>query len=261
MENKKIWITGASSGIGKALAIDYSKRNTVLILSSIDSDGLEEVKKICESNGSESHAYPFDLGDEVQLRKVANEVLQKFEYVDVLINNGGISQRAYAFETDFSVDRKIMEVNFFSAVLLTKMVLPKMIERKKGNIVALSSINGKFGFFLRSAYSASKHAIFGFFETLHMELKDKGINVTVVVPGRINTNISSHALKKDGKEYNKRDKAQAEGMSAEKCAKIIVKAIEKNKKEILVGKNEILMVHVKRLFPRIFNRIITKIKH
>jgi len=261
MEKKKIWITGASSGIGKALAIEFSKKNSELILSAIDPEGLEEVKKICESNGSKSHAYPFDLGDEVQVKNAANEVLQKFEYVDVLINNGGISQRAYAFETDFEVDRKIMEVNFFSAVILTKMMLPKMIERKKGNIVALSSINGKFGFFLRSAYSASKHAILGFFETLHMELKEKNINVTIVLPGRINTNISSHALKKDGTEHNKKDKEQAEGMSAEKCAKIIVKAIEKNKKEILVGKKEILMVYIKRFFPRIFNRIIINIKH
>lgn len=254
-------ITGASSGIGRALAIELSKYKAELIICSIDAEDLEKVKQTCESNGAICHSYVFDLADELAVKNVAEKVLQEHEFVDIIINNGGISQRSYAFETDFSVDRKIMEVNFFSGVQLIKLLLPKMIERKQGHIVGISSISGKFGFFLRSAYSASKFAVAGFYETIYLELKEKGINVTTVFPGRVSTNISSHALLKNGEAHNKIDKELAEGISPEKAAKDIIKAIKKDKKEVLVGGKELFMVHIKRLFPAIFNKLITKVKH
>ncbi len=261
LEGKKIWITGASSGIGKALSIELSKYVVELIISSRNIAELNEVKLLCEKNGSKCHVLPVDLSEESQVRNVAEKVLEEFGYIDILVNNGGISQRAYAYETDFEVDRKIMEINYFSGVLLTKLLLPTMLARNTGHIVAISSISGKFGFFLRSAYSASKFAMSGFYESLYLELKEKGINITIVFPGRVNTNVSFNALLKDGQTNKKSDKELEEGISPQKCAKDIIRAIKKDKKEVLVGGKELIMVYINRLFPRIFNFLITKIKH
>jgi short-subunit dehydrogenase len=153
-----------------------------------------------------------------------------------------------------------MEIDYFSYVILTKAILPGMIEAKEGCIAATSSISGKFGFPLRSGYAAAKHAIQGFFETLRIELKPHNINVTIAYPGRVNTNISLSAILKDGKAHGEMDDGQASGISAEKCAKIYLKAIAKGKPEVLIGGKELLMVHIKRLFPGIFYRVINKIK-
>lgn len=260
IENKTIWITGASSGIGKALAIELSKYNTNLVLSSIDEKELSEVKNICEKNGAKCQAVAFDLSSTEYIEIAIEKVFEVNPKIDILVNNGGISQRAFAVDTDFSVDRKIMEINYFAAVKLTKAVLPKMIEQKSGHLVAVSSISGKFGFPLRSAYAASKFAIVGFFETLYFELKQHNIGVSMIFPGRVNTNISKNALLKDGTAHGKMDDGQAGGISAEKCAKQMIKAIQKNKKEKLIGSKELLMVHIRRFFPSIFNKIVNKIK-
>jgi short-subunit dehydrogenase len=156
--------------------------------------------------------------------------------------------------------RKIMEINLFGAVLLSKYVLPVMLKNGGGHIVATSSISGKFGFNLRSAYAASKHALHGFFESVRLENYKENIRVTIVCPGRVRTNISLNALTAEGKAHGKMDDGQDGGISAESCAKQILKAIRKNKKEVLIGGKELLMVHFKRFTPFIFNRIIRNIK-
>ncbi len=260
IEKKNIWITGASSGLGRALAIELSKFNTKLILSSRNVIELEKVKEICEKNSSKCFVQVIDLQDASSIKEAVGKVLKEFPKIDILVNNGGISQRAFAHETSLEVDRKIMEINYFGAVELTKAVLPSMIKNRVGHIVAVSSISGKFGFPLRSAYAASKFAMQGFFETLFFELKQFNINVTMVFPGRILTNVSQNALTKDGEKYGKLDEGQAAGMSAEDFAKKMIKAIRKNKKEVLIGKAEIIMVHLHRFFPFIFNKIVNKIK-
>ncbi len=260
IENKTVWITGASSGIGRALAIEMSNYNTDLILSAITDEELVEVTDICTKNGAKCFPIAFDLGSSESINNAIEKVFEAHPQIDILVNNGGISQRAYAVDTDFNVDRKIMEINFFAAVSLTKAVLPKMVEQKSGHLVAVSSISGKFGFPLRSAYAASKFAIVGFFETLYFELKQYNINVSLIFPGRVNTNISKNALLKDGSVYGKMDDGQAGGISAEKCAKQIIKAIQRNKKETLIGGKELLMVYIKRFFPSLFNKIVNKIK-
>ncbi len=256
-EDKNIWITGASSGIGEALAIEFSKKNTNLILSARNKEKLEKVAKICENNGSKTFIAPIDLENFESIKITTAIVLKNFGKIDVLINNGGISQRATAVETDLKIDRKIMEINYFGTIELTKLILPTMLKHQNGHIVVVSSISGKFGFYLRSAYAASKHALHGFFESLYFELKKQNIKITIIMPGRVKTNVSVNALTKNGTPYNKMDEGQAKGISAEKCAKKIIKAIEKNKKEVLIGGKEILMVHLKRLFPSIFNKIVT----
>ena len=167
--------------------------------------------------------------------------------------------RALTWETSLDVDYRIMNVNYFGAVILTKAILPGMIERGEGYIAATSTITGKFGFPMRSAYSASKHAIQGFFETLGIELKPHNISVTIVMPGRVRTNISLNALKADGTRHGKMSPGQAGGMSPEKCAKKYLDAIYKRKREALIGGKELLMVYIRRFFPSIFFRLAQKI--
>ena len=178
----------------------------------------------------------------------------------ILLNIGGISQRARIDETPLWLDRKIFEINYFGTIALTKAVLPYMIRQKSGHILATSSISGRFGFPLRSAYSASKQALHGFFETLYLENKSSNIRTSVIIPGRVNTAISYHALNPEGKEHGKLDEGQAKGISPDKAAKIIIRGIERDKREILVGKSELMLLHIRRYLPWLFFRIADKIK-
>ena len=152
-----------------------------------------------------------------------------------------------------------MQINFFSQVMLTKRMLPYMIKQQSGHVAVTSSITGKFGFPMRSAYAASKHALQGYFETLGLELYDKGIRSTIACPGRINTNISVNALEGSGKQYGKMDQGQSGGMAADVCARKYLRAIEKNKWETYIGNKEILMVWFKRYIPTVFRRMARKI--
>lgn len=202
-----------------------------------------------------------DLLDKQSIDKAFTNVSEKFPQIDVLINNAGISQRSLVAETPLEIDRKIMEVNYFGAVILTKHVLPLMLKAGKGYILCTTSMVGKFGFPLRSAYSAAKHAQIGFFESLRAEYYDQGIDVSIIIGGRIQTDISLHALTKDGKAYGKMDEGQKRGISPEKAAQIIQKGMKKRKPEILVGANELLILPIKRFFPKLHFMIIRKIKH
>ncbi|MBN2664702.1 MAG: SDR family oxidoreductase [Bacteroidales bacterium] len=260
INNKNIWITGASSGIGRGLSVEMSKYNTTIVLSARNVIELEKVKFECEQNGAKCIIQKIDLSNPEEIISATENVFSKIKNVDILVNNGGISQRAFSYETDISVDRRIMEVNYFGSITLTKLVLPKMIEQKSGYILAVSSIVGAFGFPLRSAYSASKHALHGFYETLYFEVKKYNINVSVVLPGRVKTDVSKNALTKNGTKYGKMDDGQDSGISVEKCAKKIIKGINKNKKEMAVGGSELAMLFVKRRLPFIFNMIVNKIK-
>ncbi|MDN3641220.1 SDR family NAD(P)-dependent oxidoreductase [Lutimonas halocynthiae] len=257
---KTLWITGASSGIGRAVAIELSLKRCHLILSSRKKEDLEKVAIICENNGSTTSVIPFDLGNALSIEKAANRVLENETNIDGLYHFGGISQRSYVSDTAISVDRKIFEVNFFGTIELTKRVLPVMISNGGGQIGVTSSIVGKFGFPYRSSYAASKHALHGFFESLRAENVSNSVLVSMIIPGRIKTNISVNALDKDGNAHNKMDAGQDKGMSAEKAAGIIVKRLEKEKKEILVGGSELIMVHIRRFFPRLYYYLSTKVE-
>lgn len=259
--NKVIWITGASSGIGEETAIQISNiPNTSLILSARNTQKLEEVKAVCEQNGSTCFVLPLDLEQTDSLPAKAKEAFAAFGAIDILINNGGISQRSSVIETPIENDRKIMEIDYFSSVILTKSVLPYMVEKKSGHIVAVSSISGCFGFPLRSAYCAAKHAMYGFFEALDIEMRTQGIAVTIIAPGRIQTNISLSALNKDGKPHGVMDDGQAKGMPVAVCVTKMLTAISGKKHEALIGNNEVLLVHIYRKIPRLFHKIVEKIK-
>jgi len=261
IKEKIVWITGASSGIGEALAYAFAKEKAKIIISSHQAVELEAVKLECQAMDAEVTAVCFDLSDSESIKQSVNQMLAKYGKVDILINNGGISQRSLIRETPIEIDRKVMEINYFGGVYLTKLLLPAMINQKQGYIAVTSSIVGKFGFPLRSAYSASKHAIQGFYETLRFEEKENNIKVTIIIPGRVKTNISINAVTKDGKTYGKMDDGQNNGITPEKSASIIIKAIKNNKREVLVGGKELLMVHFRRYIPALFYKLASKMKH
>lgn len=255
MNNKKVvWITGATSGIGEQLAYLYSKAGHSVIVSARREAELERVRANC-SNPTDVLVLPLDLMDQSNFSDLAKKVVEKHKTIDILINNGGISQRSEVHETKLEIDRKVMEVNYFGNIALTKAVLPYMRRQKSGIIVPISSLAGTFGFYLRSAYSASKHALHGFYETLRLEEYDNNIQVTIVCPALIKTNISLEALDPSGKPTGKMDKNQETGMDAKVCADKIIKSIKKKKHEALIGNGEQFGVTIKRFFPRLFFRI------
>ena len=205
-------------------------------------------------------AVPFDLGDTSVIGELAADVVKREGRIDMLLNIGGISQRALLKDTPLWLDRRIMEINYFGTIALTKAVLPHMLAAGGGHIAATSSISGRFGFPLRSAYSASKQALHGFFETLLLEHGKDNIRVSVIIPGRVQTAISMHALTAAGKEHGKMDDGQKGGVTAEKAARQITRGLSKNKREILVGSSELLMLHIRRFLPALFFRIAGRIK-
>lgn len=260
LKGKTIWITGASSGIGKAVAIQCSYKKLHLILSGRKEGMLKEVAEVCNKNGSTSFIVPFDLGDEKSVLEAAKKVLDREKKIDGLYHFGGISQRSFANETPLSVDRKIFEINFFGTIALTKAILPLMIKNGGGQIGVTTSIVGKFGFPYRSSYSATKQALHGFFESLRAENVTNNILISMIIPGRIKTNISVNAIGKDGNSHNKMDEGQDTGMDVEKAAKIIVRRLQKEQKEILVGGSELIMVHIRRFLPRLYYYLSSRVK-
>ena len=257
-KDKVIWITGASSGIGESLAIEFAKRGARLILSARREEELIRVLNLTKLPSLDIMLLPFDLNDTSKASGLAAQVINKFGRIDLLINNGGFSQRSEAIETPIEIDRLLMEVNYFSYINLSKAVLPYMKRQKNGHIVIVSSIAGKFGFYLRSSYSAAKHALHGFFETLRLETESLGIKILIVCPGKIKTKVSINAITESGNSHNKMDKSHEIAMTSEECAKQIINGIIKNKEEIYIGGKEILMVKIKRLLPKLFSKLIRK---
>jgi dehydrogenase/reductase SDR family member 7B len=259
IKNKIVWVTGASSGIGEALCYNLNKAGAKLIISSRSSDGLYQVKNNCKKNQLDVHVLPLDLEKTNELQSKANSALNIFERIDIIIHSGGVSQRSLAMDTDLDVAQKIMNINFWGTVALTKAVIPSMMSNKEGQIVIISSLVGKFGTKLRSAYSASKHALHGYFDSLRSEIDPK-IGISIICPGFIKTNVTINALTADGTKQNTMDDAQANGMSANECALEILKAIKSGKEEVYIGGKEKYAVLFKRFFPGLFSKIVRKAK-
>lgn len=255
-KNKIIWITGASSGIGEALTYALHKKGARLIISSRRKEALQEVKSRCAGNTDHIHVLPLDLAETEKLPQKTTRALQIYGHIDYLFNNGGVSQRSLAVETDMSVIRKIMDINFFGTIALTKAVLPAMIDRNSGHIVVTSSVMGKFGTRMRSTYAASKHALHGWFDCLRQEVADHSINVTLVCPGFIKTNVTVNALKGDGSKLGEMSQGQEHGMSPEECAQKMLAGVAKRKDELYIGGKETLGVYLKRLSPGLLNRLL-----
>lgn len=258
-DHKVIWITGASSGIGKSLAIELAKKPAKLILSSRNESKLNEVKKECENQES-IKILPLDLEDYNSLINKTKEAIELFGKIDILFNNGGISQRSLAKDTTIAVDKTIMDINYLGTVALTKAILPHFIQQNSGVFVVTTSIVGKIGTPLRSSYAASKHALHGFFDSLRAEVYSNNVKVTLACPGFVQTNVSVNALTGDGTPQNKMDNATQNGLTSEAFSKKLIKAVKKEKQEVYIGGfKEELAVYVKRFFPKLLARMIRKL--
>lgn len=256
-----VWITGASSGIGAACACKYAAEGARLVLTSSSAERLEPVAQKCRTLGAtEVVVLPYELGNPEGIEELTANAWSAVGGIDIVMLNAGISQRTNVEDTSMEMVRKIMEVNYFAPVAIAKAILPRMVERGGGKIAVTTSIAGRFGFPLRCGYSSSKFALYGFFETLQAEYYNAGIGVTIVCPGRVQTNISLYALDKGGKPHGVLDPGQKGGMSAESAAQIIVRAIAKGRREVLVGRKELLMVHIKRFLPGLCATLARKIK-
>jgi len=246
ISGKVVWITGASSGIGEAMAIDASRRGARLVLSARRAPELERVRAAC-MNLSQVAVLPVDLTD-FSAADVAARAAAFFGPVDVLVNNAGISQRSSVLQTSMDVYRRIFELDFFAPVALTKAVLPAMVERGGGHIVTISSVVGYVGTPQRSGYAAAKHAVQGFFDAARAELWRENVRFTTVCPGYIRPNVSMNAITADGQAHGQMDRGQLRGMDAGVCARKIWNAVAADRDEIAIGK-EALIIWAKRFMP------------
>mgnify|MGYP005844292569 CR=1 FL=1 len=253
--DKVIWISGASSGIGEALALQFAAQGAKLVLSARREPELRRVKALCETGGLPARnvlVLPLDVTDEEAMPAALQRVLDAFGHVDRLINNAGISQRSLCVDTDMSVYRRLFEVDVLGQIALTKTVLPRMLEQGSGHIAIMSSVAGKVGAPYRTGYCAAKHAVMGFYDALRAEVSHHGIEVTTITPGFIRTEISIHALAGDGSEYGKIDEEISGGMDVTRCAETIMAGFRKGQPEIPVGDGlEMKALWLKRLFPKI----------
>ncbi len=256
-KNKIVWITGASSGIGEALVIELNRLGAKLIISSRNREALYKVKNKCQKI-VDVHVHPLDLENYTLLENKTQEALKIFGKIDIIVHSGGLSQRATAMETTLETNKKIMDINFFGTIAITHSLLPSMLKNNSGQIVVISSLVGKFGTPKRSAYSASKHALHGYFDSLRAEIYVSNVSITIVCPGFIKTKLSFNALLGDGQLQNKMDDAQENGMLPEDCAKRILIAVQLKKQEVYIGGKEVYGVYLKRFFPYWFSKIVRK---
>lgn len=257
--NKVIWITGASSGIGKALAIELSKNDCKLILSSRRKTELENVKALCY-NPVNVAVITLDLKNVNAMKLIIKEAIAAFGKVDILINNGGISQRSPIIETSIDVDRKLMEIDYIGTVALSKAILPHFVENQTGHYVVVSSLMGKFSSSYRSAYCGAKHALHGFFDAMRLEHCKDNVKVTMICPGFVNTNVAINALTADGSQQGYQDDMTQKGLDVDVFAKKMIRAIRKEKFEAYIGKFEKFGVYVKRLSPRLIHKLVMRSK-
>jgi dehydrogenase/reductase SDR family member 7B len=258
--DKVVWITGASSGIGEALTYAFSAGGAKLILSSRRADELERVRLAC-ARPERVKVIPMDLMDHALFGEKTAAAIAAFGRIDVVVHNGGISQRGLVMETSMEVQRKVMEVDYFSYVALTQAVLPHFVQQKSGRFVVVSSVMGKIGTPLRSAYAAAKHALHGYFDCLRAEVASLGIGVTVLTPGYIQTNIALHALTRDGSPLGKGSVNIDNGLPADRAARQILRVVGKGKNEAYIGKTggDRMALWLSRWAPGIFMRMAPKL--
>ncbi len=260
MSAKTVWITGASSGIGEALALQFAKNGDRLVLSARREDELERVAERCRAAAGTGTGQvlvlPLDVTDWDSLPGKVETVLAQFGTIDLLVNNAGVSQRSLCKDTDMSVYQKLMDVDVMGQIALTKAVLPHMLERGSGHLAVTSSVAGKVGAPLRTGYCAAKHAVMGFFDALRAEVEGQGVSVSTITPGFIRTDISRNALAGDGSAYGKEDEDIAGGMDVTECAEVVFKGLEAKKREIPVGKGkEMAALWIKRISPEALFRM------
>ncbi|NNG99391.1 SDR family oxidoreductase [Acinetobacter sp. ANC 5414] len=260
LNNKVVWITGASSGLGKALAQECALQGAQIVLTARRMDELENVRQSL-ANPDQHICISADITNENQVRHAYEQVLNQKGRIDWLINNAGLSQRALIADTTMQTERAIMEVDYFSQVFLTKTVLPTFLKQKTGRIIFVSSVAGLLGTQYRASYSASKAAIHMWANSLRAEVADKGVGVSVIFPGFVKTNVSFNALNGEGKPQGHQDEAIENGLQPDEFAKTAVKSLLNDEEYIVVGgTKEKLGVWVSRLSPSTLYKMIRKMK-
>jgi len=257
-KNQIVWISGASAGIGEAIAKEAANQGAKLVLSARRVDELNRVAKDCGLSEDRYLVLPMDMTNQKDFDSLVNLVIDKFGRIDYLFNNAGVSTRALASETPVEIDKRVMDINYFGSIALTKAVLPFMSKQQSGHIIVTSSVVGYFATPMRSAYAASKHALHGFYNALREEIYPDNIRITILCPGYIKTNISVNALKADGEKFNKMSENQAAGMSPDKLAKRVLKAVKKNHRNINIGGSELFGIYLNRFAPGLLSKILRK---
>lgn len=257
-KNKTVWVVGASSGIGEGLIKQLAKENCNIILSARRENKLKNIQTSLKLSNKNSLVLPLDISKSNEFDNKIALVISKFLSIDILILNAGIAHKSFAEETLEEVDRRIMEVNFMGNILLTKKVIPVMKKQGSGTIAVTSSILGKIGLPFVSTYCASKQAITGYYESLRYEVSKYNINITILSPGFIKTDITKNSLTADGRIFNKDSIAQEKGMNATLCAKKMIQAIKKGKRHQYIGGLETFMPAFSFYFPRMFSFLMKK---
>lgn len=256
---KAVWLTGASSGIGEAMALQAAQAGAKLVLTARRVDDLERVRTAC-ADPKRVALLPLDLARDVDFDAAARAAGEFFGPVQVLVNNAGVAQRSLVRETPLSVYRQLMEINFFAPVALTGAVLPGMLAAGAGHVVMVGSVVSRIGAPKRAGYAASKHALAGFTEAARSELWRDGIRFTLVCPGFVRTKISVNALTADGRRHGRMDRGQRNGMDAAVCAQRIWAAVAADREEVLIGGREALAVQLHRLAPAAFSYMIKRVR-
>ena len=257
IKGKTIWVTGASSGIGRSVVEELDKYPCNLIISSRNEEELLRVKKAC-GDPAKIAVLPLDLKDHDQMGNLVQKAIAFFGGIDILVNNAGISQRSLIKDTDLSVYKELMDIDYLGTVALSKALLPHFIAKKDGHYVTVTSLMGKFGSPFRSGYCGAKHALHGFFDVMRMEHEKDNIRVTLVCPGFVQTNVAKNALTGDGSPQNQDDTATQNGLSPNTAAKKIIRAIVRQKFEVYVGRGEVKGIYLKRFFPKLLHKVVLR---
>lgn len=250
---KVVWITGASAGIGRALALAFGRAGARLVLSARNADALEEAAR---ASGAEARVLPLDLTRLAELPGVAARALEAFGGVDIMVHNAGVAVRARAAEVSLEVHQRVLRTNYLGPVVLTQALLPSMIARGGGRLVVLSSLSGKYAGPMLAAYTASKHALHGFFETLRGEEREHGIRVTILIPGFVRTEITANALTGSGERFGRVLPIYRTGMPPEVFAARALNAVARDRKEALIGGPEMWSAYLQRLSPSLNARVV-----
>ena len=255
-KNKVVVVTGASSGIGEQMVRMLLAQNAKVALLARSESKMKNIVNSYPNN--DTLIIPVDFSLQPDFEAIADKVISHFGKIDILINNAGIAQKSFVQDTSEEVERKVMEVNYFATINITKAFLPYFIKQQHGQIAVVSSILGEIGLPLVAPYCASKHAINGYFNSLRYDIERYNIKVHIVSPGFIKTEITKKSLTGSGEVHNKDSVAQEKGMDAAKCAKGIINCIKNVKMHAYVGGLEVNMPKFARAFPKLFHVLMKK---
>lgn len=258
MKDKVVIITGGTSGIGKALAFEFGTKGSKVVITGRKQEGLDTTQQELEAKGVEVLPIKADVSKEEDCQRTASEAIAKFGKIDVLVNNAGISMRALFEDLDLEVIKRVMDINFYGVLYMTKYCLPSIMEQQ-GSVIGISSIAGYRGLPARAGYSASKFALNGFLEVLRTEMLPKNVHVLTAAPGFTSSNIRNTALVQDGSTQGESPRNEQKMMSAEECAARIYKATKKRKKELIMTSQGIMTVWLNKLFPGMMDGIVYKV--